>query len=94
MFGMRRCRWRLTPIATAAATWIGMAQAHQIVYDQDGYKLAVGIEAGFGGFAVGNVDTGAGCAARGPVLALRASHHEGLIRRLYQAVRRTGNGTL
>jgi hypothetical protein len=94
MFGMRRCRWRLTPIATAAATWIGIAQAHQIIYDHDGYKLAVGIEAGFGGFAVGNVDTGAGCAARGSVLALRASHHEGLIRRLYQAVRRTGNGTL
>jgi hypothetical protein len=52
MFRMRRCCWRLTPIATAAATWIGMAQAHQIVYDQDGYKLAVGIEAIFGGFAV------------------------------------------
>ena len=33
---MRRCCWRLTPIATAAATWIGMAQAHQIIYDQDG----------------------------------------------------------
>ena len=57
---MRRCRWRFTPIATAVATWIGMAQAHQMIYDQDGYKLAVGIEAGLGGFAVGNVDTGAG----------------------------------
>jgi len=57
---MRRCRWRLTLIATAVATWIGMAQAHQMIYDQDGYKLAVGIEGGLGGFAVGNVDTGAG----------------------------------
>src|SRR5205085_5104142 len=38
---------------------IGTAQAHQMLYDQNGYKLAVGIEAGLGGFAVGNVDTGA-----------------------------------
>ena len=60
MFRMRRCRWRLTPITIAVVTWIGMAQAHQMIYDQDGYKLAVGIEAGLGAFAVGNVDTGAG----------------------------------
>jgi len=39
---------------------IGAAQAHQMLYDQDGYRLAVGIEAGLGGFAVGNVDTGVG----------------------------------
>src|SRR5205814_3193784 len=39
---------------------IGMAQAHQMLYDQDGYRLAVGIEAGLGGFLVGSVDTGAG----------------------------------
>jgi len=39
---------------------IRTAQAHQMLYDQDGYRLAVGIEAGFGGFVVGNVDTGAG----------------------------------
>jgi hypothetical protein len=39
---------------------IGTAQAHQMLYDQDGYRLAVGIEAGLGGFLVGNVDTGAG----------------------------------
>src|SRR5262249_494573 len=44
----------------AAATWISTAQAHEMLYDQNGYKLAVGIEAGLGGFAVGNVDTGAG----------------------------------
>src|SRR5438477_1258375 len=42
------------------AMGIGMSQAHQMLYDQDGYKLAVGIEAGLGGFVVGNVDTGAG----------------------------------
>src|SRR5467141_3013400 len=39
---------------------IRTAQAHQMLYDQDGYRLAVGIEAGLGGFVVGNVDTGAG----------------------------------
>src|SRR5215813_8578528 len=42
------------------AMGIGTAQAHQMLYDQDGYRLAVGIEAGLGGFLVGNVDTGAG----------------------------------
>jgi hypothetical protein len=39
---------------------IRTAQAHQMLYDQDGNRLAVGIEAGLGGFGVGNVDTGAG----------------------------------
>ena len=59
---LRKLRgWRqLSPFVAAAATWIGAAQAHQMVYDQDGYRLAVGIEAGLGGFLVGNVDTGAG----------------------------------
>jgi hypothetical protein len=47
-------------LVTAMAMGIGTAQAHQMLYDQDGYKLAVGIEAGLGGFVVGNVDTGAG----------------------------------
>ena len=42
------------------AMGIGTGQAHQMLYDQDGYRLAVGIEAGLGGFLVGNVDTGAG----------------------------------
>ena len=42
------------------AMGIGTAQAHQMLYDQDGYRLAVGVEAGLGGFLVGNVDTGAG----------------------------------
>ena len=43
-----------------AALGIGTAQGHQMLYDRDGYRLAVGIEAGLGGFLVGNVDTGAG----------------------------------
>src|SRR5215470_18242677 len=42
------------------AMGIGTGQAHQMLYDQDGYRLAVGIEAGLGGFLVGNVDTAAG----------------------------------
>src|SRR5215472_13556850 len=42
------------------AMGIGTGQAHQMLYHQDGYRLAVGIEAGLGGFVVGNVDTGAG----------------------------------
>jgi Alginate export len=46
--------------AAAVVTGIGTAQAHQMLYDQDGYRLAVGIEAGLGTFGVGNVDTGAG----------------------------------
>jgi hypothetical protein len=55
--------FRSTAIITFAAIVtvnIHAAQAHQMLYDQDGYRLAVGIEAGLGGFAVGNVDTGAG----------------------------------
>src|ERR1700719_1271231 len=44
----------------AAAMGIGTAHAHQMLYDQDGYRLAVGIEAELGGFVVGNVDTGVG----------------------------------
>jgi Alginate export len=60
MFRMLRCRWRLMLIATAVATWIDTSQAHQMLYDQDGYTLAVGVEAGAGAFAVGNVDTGVG----------------------------------
>jgi hypothetical protein len=77
---------------------MGTAQAHEMLYDQDGYKLAVGIEAGLGGFAVANVDTNAGNintdAPLEPVSTLRAPDHEGLVRRLYQAVRRTGNAVL
>src|SRR5262244_3917146 len=54
-----RCTTRATLLA-GMAIGIGTAQAHEMVYDQDGYRLAVGIEAGLGGFLVGNVDTGAG----------------------------------
>jgi len=50
----------LISLFAVVAIAIGTAQAHQMLYDQDGYKLAVGIEAGLGGFVVGNVDTGAG----------------------------------
>jgi hypothetical protein len=59
MSRMLHCKARMT-LVTAMAMGIGTAQAHQMLYDQDGYKLAVGIEAGLGGFVVGNVDTGAG----------------------------------
>jgi len=59
MSRMLHCKARVT-LVTAMAMGIGTAQAHQMLYDQDGYKLAVGIEAGLGGFVVGNVDTGAG----------------------------------
>ena len=60
MFRIPRDWWQITLFAAATTTWIGTAQAHQMLYDQDGYRLAVGIEAGLGGFSVGNVDTGAG----------------------------------
>ena len=60
MFQIPRDWWQITLFAAATATWIGTAQAHEMIYDQYGYRLAVGIEAGLGGFLVGNVDTGAG----------------------------------
>src|SRR5260370_277073 len=60
MFQIPRDWWQITLFAAATATWIGTAQAHEMIYVQDGYRLAVGIEAGLGGFLVGNVDTGAG----------------------------------
>jgi alginate export protein len=60
MFAKRPARCRLTLFVTAVAIGIGTARAHQMLYDQNGYRLAVGIDAGLGAFAVGNVDTGAG----------------------------------
>jgi hypothetical protein len=39
----RMLRWRLALIVTAVATWVGTSQAHQMLYDQDGYRLAVGV---------------------------------------------------
>src|SRR5438067_37283 len=57
MSRMLRCKAWMT-LFGAAAMGVGSAQGHQMLYDQDGYKLAVGIEAGLGGFLVGSVDTG------------------------------------
>ena len=59
MLGRLRCK-ALISLFAVLVMGIRTAQAHQMLYDQDGYRLAVGIEAGFGGFVVGNVDTGAG----------------------------------
>ena len=59
MLKMLRCNASLMVFAVVALG-IGTAEAHQMLYDQDGYRLAVGIEAGLGDFLVGNVDTGAG----------------------------------
>jgi hypothetical protein len=56
---MRECKALITLFAVGAMS-TGTAQAHQMLYDQDGVKLAVGLEAGLGAFLVGNVDTGAG----------------------------------
>src|SRR5262245_19763040 len=59
MSRMSHCRtWMALVVAVPMA--VGTAQGHQMLYDQDGYRLAVGIEAGLGGFVVANVDTGAG----------------------------------
>ena len=52
----RACMTLFAVVAVAIHT----VQAHEMIYNQNGYRLAVGIEAGLGGFAVGNVDTGAG----------------------------------
>src|SRR5215472_19104198 len=59
MLGRLR-RKALSSLFALLVMGVGTAQAHQMLYDQDGYRLAVGIEAGLGGFVVGNVDTGAG----------------------------------
>ena len=42
MSRMLHCKARMT-LVTAMAMGIGTAQAHQMLYDQDGYKLAVGM---------------------------------------------------
>ena len=60
MFRILR-RWAQPMLYVAAiAAGIDRLQAHRMIYDQDGYSLAVGIEAGLGDFAVDKVDTGAG----------------------------------
>src|SRR5262245_22472716 len=59
MLRVLHCTAGITLCGVVAVS-IGAAQGHHMLYDQDGYRLAVGIEAGLGGFVVGNVDTGAG----------------------------------
>src|SRR6266478_8280705 len=59
MSRMLRCKAWMT-LFGAVAMGVGSAQGHEMLYDQDGYRLAVGIEAGLGGFLIGNVDTGVG----------------------------------
>jgi hypothetical protein len=59
MFWTLRCTTGMALFAAVAIN-TGTPQAHEMLYDQNGYRLAVGIEAGLGGFLVGNVDTGAG----------------------------------
>ena len=59
MLRMLHCKACVT-LFVLVAMGAGAAQGHQMLYDQDGYRLAVGIEAGLGGFLVGNVDTAAG----------------------------------
>jgi hypothetical protein len=50
MFEIFRRRYQLVLFLVAAANGTGAAQAHQMLYNQNGYRLAVGIEAGLGGF--------------------------------------------
>ena len=54
----RAAWWLLAALVLAAAA--GPAVADQTVYDQDGYKLVVGVHGALGGYAAGNVDFGAG----------------------------------
>jgi hypothetical protein len=54
-------RWGLSLVAVLAlVAAAGPAGANETVYDQDGYKLIVGMHAGFGVFSAGNIDFGAG----------------------------------
>ena len=58
---MRPCRWgaRLFAVLVLAAV-ASPAGANETVYDQDGYKLVVGIHAALGGFTANSIDFGAG----------------------------------
>jgi len=49
-------RLSLSALVLFAFAVAGTAQGHEMLYDQNGYRLAVGLEAGLGGFAVGNID--------------------------------------
>jgi len=54
-------RWGLNLIAALALTAAaGPTAANETVYDEDGYKLVVGMHAGFGVFGANDVDFGAG----------------------------------
>jgi len=58
---MRPCRWGPSLFAVLVlAAAAGPARADETVYNQDGYKLVVGLHTGFGGYAASNVDFGAG----------------------------------
>ena len=59
MLEMLRCKLVMALFAVVGLG-LGAARAHQMLYDQDGVRLAVGLEAGLGAFLVGNADTGAG----------------------------------
>jgi hypothetical protein len=58
---MLPCRWgaRLFAVLVLAAV-ASPAGANETVYDQDGYKLVVGIHAALGGFTANSIDFGAG----------------------------------
>ena len=54
-------RWgRRLVVAFVLAAVAGPAAANETVYDQDGYKLVVGVHAGLGFYSAGNTDFGAG----------------------------------
>jgi Alginate export len=56
-------RWRLAwwlPAVFMSAAAPSPAGADETVYDQDGYKLVVGVHGALGGYAAGNTDFGAG----------------------------------
>jgi len=55
---MRPGLWVLAVLVLVAAA--SPAAANETVYDQDGYKLVVGIHGALGGYAAGNTDFGAG----------------------------------
>ena len=57
---VRMMRWNrrlsLSALVLFAFAVAGTAQGHEMLYDQNGYRLALAFEAGLDGFAVGNVD--------------------------------------
>jgi len=57
---MLPCPWGTRLVAVVMLAAAGPAAAHEMLYDEDGYKLAVGLQAGLGGYAANNIDLGAG----------------------------------